>query len=58
MWCVKAGRTSIEVGRRLCLSPYTVNDHEGHIFDKAGVHNRKELMTWLFFSHHAQQLSV
>jgi DNA-binding CsgD family transcriptional regulator len=50
-----AGRTSVEIARRLFLSPYTINDHIRHIFDKAGVHNRKELMTWLFFSHYAQQ---
>ncbi|CRK57132.1 Transcriptional regulator, LuxR family [Alloactinosynnema sp. L-07] len=49
-----AGHTSIEIGRKLYLSPYTVNDHVQHIFDKAGVRNRKELMTWLFFSHYSQ----
>jgi DNA-binding CsgD family transcriptional regulator len=53
-----AGRSSVETGRQLYLSPHTVNDHVRHIFDKAGVHSRKELLAWLFFTHYAPGLAV
>jgi DNA-binding CsgD family transcriptional regulator len=53
-----AGRSSVEIGRRLFLSPYTVNDHVRHIFEKAGVHNRKELLAWLFFAHRPPRLGA
>jgi DNA-binding CsgD family transcriptional regulator len=47
-----AGHSSVEIGRRLFLSPHTVNDHVRHIFEKTGVHTRKELLAWLFFSQY------
>ena len=53
-----AGRSSVDIGRRLFISPYTVNDHVRHIFEKAGVHNRKELLAWLFFTHYGPRLGA
>jgi DNA-binding CsgD family transcriptional regulator len=46
---IVAGRSSVDTGRRLFLSPHTVNDHVRHIFDKAGVHTRKELLARLLY---------
>ncbi len=53
-----ARRSSVEIARKLFLSPHTVNDHVRHIFEKTGVHTRQELMTWLFFSHYVDRLST
>jgi DNA-binding CsgD family transcriptional regulator len=39
-----AGLTSRQVARRLGLSPYTVNDHLGAAYRKAGVNSRDELI--------------
>ncbi len=52
-----AGRSSVDIGRRLYLSPHTVNDHVRHIFEKAGVSSRMELTAWLFFGQYAPRLS-
>lgn len=52
-----AGRSSVEIGRRLYVSPHTVNDHVRHIFEKAGVRSRMELSAWLFFSQYAPRLA-
>jgi DNA-binding CsgD family transcriptional regulator len=51
-----AGLSSVETGRQLFLSPHTVNDHVRHIYEKAGVRGRRELVAWLFFSHYAPGL--
>jgi DNA-binding CsgD family transcriptional regulator len=51
-----AGRSSVGIGRQLFLSPHTVNDHIRHIYDKAGVRTRRELVAWLFFSQYAPRL--
>lgn len=53
-----AGRSSVEIARRLFVSPYTVDKHVQHVLEKAGVRNRKELISWLFFSHYAHTLDV
>ncbi len=54
---MRTGRSSVEIGRRLYLSPHTVNDHVRHIFEKAGVRSRMELSAWLFFSQYAPRLA-
>ena len=38
------------------LSPHTVNDHVRHVYEKAGVRGRRELVAWLFFSRYAPTL--
>lgn len=45
---VLAGRDTVSVGRRLFISPHTVQDHLKNIFDKAGVHSRGELAGLVF----------
>jgi DNA-binding CsgD family transcriptional regulator len=52
-----AGRSSVEIGRQLFLSPHTVNDHVRHVYEKAGVRGRRELVAWLFFTRYAPTLS-
>lgn len=45
------GLTNAQIGARLFLSPYTVNDHLKSVFAKAGVSGRTELAARLYFDH-------
>jgi DNA-binding CsgD family transcriptional regulator len=45
------GLSAKEIGGRLGISPYTVNDHAKSIFQKAGVQSRQQLIAALFFDH-------
>jgi DNA-binding CsgD family transcriptional regulator len=46
---VARGDSTREIAARLGISPYTVQDHLDHAFDKVGVRGRRALLAKLFF---------
>ena len=42
------GLSNVEIAARMFLSPYTVQDHLDHAFDKVGVRGRRALLAKLF----------
>lgn len=49
---VLQGASTAEMARVLHLSPFTVQDHLKAIFEKMGVHSRREVASRIFFEHH------
>jgi DNA-binding NarL/FixJ family response regulator len=55
---VAKGFSTNDIGQRLHLSAYTVQDHLKSIFDKTGAGSRGELVARLFFDHYAPRLQI
>jgi DNA-binding CsgD family transcriptional regulator len=53
---VAQGYSTSEIGAKLHLSAYTVQDHLKSIFDKSGAGSRGDLVARLFFDHYAPRL--
>src|SRR5262249_41092728 len=49
--CIK-GLATKEIAQRLCVSPYTVQDHLKSIFQNTGVRSRGELVGRVFLEHY------
>jgi DNA-binding NarL/FixJ family response regulator len=55
---VAQGFATNDIGQRLHLSVYTIQDHLKSIFDKTGAGSRGELVARLFFDHYAPRLQI
>jgi DNA-binding CsgD family transcriptional regulator len=53
---VLQGNSTIEVAGRMFVSAQTVQQHLKSIFEKTGVHSRRELMGKVFFAHYEPRL--
>ena len=45
---VLEGLDTRQLAARMFIAPYTVKDHLKSVFDKLGVHSRRELVTGMF----------
>ncbi len=49
---VLQGFSTAEIARRLVISVHTVQQHLKSVFDKTGVHSRRELVSTVFLAHY------
>ena len=49
---VLRGRPTYDIAQRLCIAPYTVQEHLKAIFAKVRVRSRRELVGQVFYRHH------
>ena len=50
------GESTAAIAARLVVSPHTVQQHMKGIFEKTGVHSRRDLVGKVFFSHYEPRL--
>jgi DNA-binding CsgD family transcriptional regulator len=53
---VLQGNSTAEIAQALFISPHTVQQHFKTIFDKTGVHSRRDLVGKVFFAHYEPRL--
>lgn len=53
---VLQGYSTTEIARRLVISAHTVQQHLKSVFDKTGVHSRRELVGAVFLAHYEPRL--
>jgi DNA-binding CsgD family transcriptional regulator len=53
---VLRGNSTSHIADELAVSPYTVQQHLKSIFDKTGVHSRRDLVGKIFFAHYESRV--
>jgi DNA-binding CsgD family transcriptional regulator len=53
---VLQGSSTSQIAADLLLSPHTVQQHLKAVFDKTGVHSRRDLVGKIFFAHYEPRL--
>ena len=53
---VLQGDSTTQIAERLVVSPHTGQEHLKNIFEKTGVHGRRDLVGKVFFSHYEPRL--
>lgn len=53
---VLQGCSTAEIAERLVISSHTVQQHLKSVFDKTGVHSRRELVSTVFLAHYEPRL--
>ena len=53
---VLKGDSTAQIAAALVVSPHTVQQHFKNIFEKTGVHSRRDLVSKVFFSYYEPRL--